>query len=188
MNTVMREKMIDLHDQHILRRSALSIRGGAGVIERVLSGKGYRTALEIGTYRGVSAAEMSQYVDKVVTIDLHHGRIEQLGEQFDRKAFWRKLGINNVQLVLVANDAEKKVFVDAMQFDFAFIDGAHDATVADDFALVKRCGHVLFHDADDNRLRAHKPGKTNFVFEFLETLPQDQLEFHDIFALWTEAV
>lgn len=180
MSLVMRDRIVELYDHHILRRSALSIRGGAGVFEQVLSGKGYRTALEIGTHRGVSAAEISQYVDKVITIDLHYGRLEQLGQPFDREAFWKKIGVTNVQLKLINNDAEKKAFVDALDFDFAFIDGAHDATVADDFALVNRCGHVLFHDYDSRG----RP-ELDYVYDFINTLPKEQIQKLDIFALWS---
>jgi predicted O-methyltransferase YrrM len=180
MTESMRERIVRLYDQHMLKRSALSIRGGAGVLERVLNGKGYRTALEIGTYRGVAAAEMSQYVEHVVTIDLRYGRMEQLGETLDRHEFWYRLGVSNVDLILVHDDAEKKRIVDSIQFDFAFIDGAHDARVADDFALVKRCGHVLFHDYD----RRGKPEK-DCVCDFVDSLPKEQVQVMDIFALWT---
>ena len=180
-----RERIVELYGDGMLRRSAMNIRGGGGVIERVMAGKGIRTALEIGTYRGVSAAEMSQFCERVVTIDLRHGRMEQLGDTHDRATFWRSLGIDNIELRLVADDAEKRRVIEALDFDFAFVDGAHDARVADDFAMVRKCGRVLFHDADDNRKRAIKPDASNSVFEFLETLPQEDLAFDDIFCLWT---
>jgi len=183
MNT--RERIVELYGDGMLRRSAINIRGGGGVFEWALAGKGYRTALEIGTYRGVSAAEMAQYVERVVTIDLRRGQLERLGESFDRRALWSALGVSNIELILVADDAEKRRVVDRLDFDFAFVDGAHDRTVADDFALVKRCGRVLFHDADDNRKRERKPNAPNDVYEFLETLPPAELEFRDIFALWS---
>lgn len=180
-----RERVIELHGESALRRSAMNIRGGAGVFERVLSGKGYRTVLEIGTYRGVSSAEIAQYCERVVTIDLHQGRLEQLGENFDRYEFWKSLGIDNIDLRLIHGDREKKRLIDSLDFDFAFVDGAHDESVRNDFELVKRCGRVLFHDADDNRLRPGKEHHSNHVFDFLATLPKEQLEFIDIFALWT---
>jgi predicted O-methyltransferase YrrM len=180
--SILRPLMVEKYGQHVLKRSALSIRDGAGVFEKVLAGKGYRTALEIGTYRGVSAAEISRYVDRVVTIDLKHGRQEQLGESFDRKAFWRSLGLDNIELRLIADDAEKAEIVNALDFDFAFVDGAHDETVANDFALVKRCGNVLFHDYDS---RGSK--EKDFVYDFVNTLPKEQIQVLDIFALWTAA-
>ena len=169
--SMMRPLIVKKYGQHVLKRSALSIRDGAGVFEKVLSGKGYRTALEIGTYRGVSAAEISRYVDRVVTIDLKHGRQEQLGERFDRRAFWDSLGIDNIELHLIADDTEKAELIDSLDFDFAFVDGAHDATVADDFELVKRCGRVLFHDYDSRGT----PEK-DFVYDFVMSLPKEEVQ------------
>ena len=65
----LRGRIIALYGAKLLRKSAMNIRGGAGVFERVMAGKGYRTALEIGTYRGVSAAEMARYCERVITVD-----------------------------------------------------------------------------------------------------------------------
>lgn len=176
------DQIVALYGHRILRRSALSIRAGAGVFKRVLEGKGYGTALEIGTHRGVAAAEMAQYVDQVVTIDLKFGRLEQLGETFNREAFWESLGISNILSILVDNDAQKASIVQRLRFDFAFIDGAHDtASVALDFELVKRCGRVLFHDYDRRGVR----GKDD-VCDFVDALPKDEVEILDIFALWTK--
>ena len=179
----MREKIIAKWGPHILKKSIISIRGGAGVLPMVLEGKGVRTALEIGTYRGVGAAEISQYVDRVITVDLKRGKLEGNGEKWDRHAFWAGLGITNIDLVLVENDAEKAAFVNVMNFDFALIDGAHDPTVRNDFDLVKRCGHVLFHDAD----RRGKPDKDH-VIDFIESLPKGQVTYLDIFAEWKAPV
>lgn len=180
MNSAMYDRIVALHGEKTLRKSALRIRAGAGVFEWAMAGKGYRTALEIGTYKGCAAAEMAQYCERVVTIDLRRGKLERNGERWDREQFWCSLGVRNVELRLVEGDAEKCALVAGMEFDFAFIDGAHDRSVADDFALVRRCGHVLFHDADDNG-----PGKSNCVYEFIATLPQAQVQANDIFALWT---
>lgn len=181
MNTEMYDRIVREFGESILKRSALRIRRGAGVFERALAGKGYRTALEIGTYRGASAAEISRYVDRVVTIDLAHGQIEQAGETWDRAAFWASLCVDNVTFHAVRDNDEKAAIVRALDFDIAFIDGAHDAQgVRFDFDLVKRCGRVLFHDADDNG-----PGRENHVYEFISTLPKAQVEHMDIFALWT---
>lgn len=179
MSFTIREKIVALHGARVLKRSALSIRGGAHVFERVLSGKGFHTALEIGTYRGVSAAEMSQYCEQVVTIDLVNGKLEQAGEDFDRQAFWNSLDCKNISLHLVRNDAKKNLLVKNLAFDFAFIDGAHDEGVAKDFDLVKRCGRVLFHDYD-RRGQIEK----DHVFNFVNTLPKEQIQVMDIFAYW----
>lgn len=177
----MYERILALYPERTLRRSAMRLKGGGGMFEAVMSGKGYRTALEIGTYRGCAAAEMSQYCERVITIDLHNGQLEQGQEKWDRHTFWRTLGITNISLALVADDLEKAELIHRLDFDFAFVDGAHDERVANDFFLVRRCGNVLFHDAEDGG-----PGRS-YVHDFLKMLPKDQVKMMDIFALWTRA-
>lgn len=179
MSFVIRERIKALHGAQVLKRSALSIRGGAHVFERVLSGKGYRNVVEIGTYRGCAAAEIAQYCERVITFDLVHGKLEQMGERFDRRALWDSLGVHNIELQLVKDDAEKATRLKQFEFDLAFIDGAHDQTIANDFALVKRCGRVLFHDYD-RRGRQDR----DHAYDFVNTLPKEQIKVMDIFALW----
>lgn len=176
----MKDKIIAAYDQHALKRSALSIRDGEGVFRAIMGDHGFRHALEIGTYRGVGAAAMAQFCERVTTIDLHYGRREQLGETWDRQAFWQRLGIDNIDLRLVHDNTEKAAFIATLDFDFAFVDGAHDKTVADDFAMVKRCGTVLFHDYDR---RGKK--EQDCVADFVDSLPKAQIKVIDIFALWT---
>lgn len=159
-----------------LHRSAVGLREGEEIFRYFLEGKGYRTVLEIGTYKGVSAACISRYCEWVVTIDLEFGQLEEAGTPFDREGLWSSLGITNIRQVLVNNNAEKAAFIKTLDFDFAFIDGAHDHTVADDFAMVKKCGRVLFHDY------AERPGKPNHVKNFVDTL--GRVEVRDIFAYW----
>jgi len=173
------DEIVSRYGPKTLRKSAMNIRGGAGVFERVLKGKGYRTALEIGTYKGCATAEIAQYVERVITIDLKHGKLELNGEVWNRYAFWDSLGVHNVELYLIRDDKEKAELINTLDFDFAFIDGAHDEGMKIDYALTKRCGRVLFHDYDSN------PGKPNTVFNFVNALPKDQIQVLDIFALWT---
>jgi len=173
--------LYDVYNAKLLRKSCLSIRGGAGVIERILGEGKYRHALEIGTFRGVGAAALSLYCERVTTIDLKHGQLEVMGEPFDRYALWEQLGRNNIDLHLVEDNAEKAEIVNALDFDIAFIDGAHQtAGVTFDFNLVKRCGTVLFHDYD----RRGGPGQDD-VANFVDSLPKAQVQAMDIFALWT---
>lgn len=163
-----------------LKRSALSIRDGEGVFRKILGSGRYRHALEIGTYKGASAACMAQFCERVTTIDLQHGRLEQLGEPWDRHRFWSALGIGNIDLRLVVDDAEKADVIRELDFDFAFIDGAHDERVRMDFDLVKRCGTVLFHDYDRRGIKDQDQ-----VADFIDTLPRNEFRKIDIFALWT---
>lgn len=160
-----------------LRRSAVSLRDGEDIFRHFLEGKGYRTVLEIGTYKGVSAACIAQYVDRVITIDLANGQLEETGEPFDRWELWRAAGVaDKIELYLVNDDKEKAELIAGLDFDFAFIDGAHDATVRDDFRMVRKCGACLFHDYSET------PGKPNHVKRFVDSL--GPVEVRDIFALW----
>lgn len=169
-----------MYGPKVLRKSSINIRAGGGVFEHYLGDRRYKTALEIGTYRGLGSAALSLFCERVITIDLVHGKLEANREEWDRAAFWRSLGIDTVQLRQVVDDRQKAALVAGLDFDVAFIDGAHDAAgVAFDFSLVKRCGAVLFHDADDNG-----PERSNHVHEFIKTLPAGEVEFMDIFAMW----
>ena len=175
----MKQQIIDIYGHHILRRSALNIRDGDKIIESILKDKGYRTILEGGTYRGCTAAHISQFCEQVITIDLKHGRLEQLNDPFDRMLFWDTLGIRNIEMHLVDDDQGKADLINSLAFDFAFVDGAHDETVKNDFELVKRCGTVLLHDYDDRGQPC-----LNYVYDFVNSLPKEQVEIIDIFALW----
>lgn len=161
--------------------SALLIRDGAGVLDHVLGEGRYRTVLEIGTYRGVGTAYIAGFVDKVITIDLKDGRLEKEDPSFDRAKFWRAMGVNNIDLRLVSSNAEKADLIKTLKFDLAFIDGGKD-DVAEDFASVSRCGAVLFHDYDDRGQPA-----LNVVYDFVNTLPKEQVQIMDLFALWTRS-
>ncbi len=178
----MRDRIVELHGAKTLRKSAMNIRRGGGVFEAVLNGHRDWVVLEIGTYKGVSAAALSEHCALVHTIDLRYGKLEKNGGTWDRRAFWDSLGADNIMFICVDNDKEKAGVIKHLQFDLAFIDGGHTASaVQRDFDMVKHCGRVLFHDADDNG-----PGVQNDVHNFIMTLDQSKVLFMDrIFALWT---
>jgi predicted O-methyltransferase YrrM len=178
----MLDKIATLYGERMLAKSAIRLPGGADVFQSLMQGKGYRTVLEIGTYRGCSAALMSRYCDQVITIDLRHGQLERTGQSFDRRKFWASLGADNIDSRLVDGDDEKTEVIATLDFDFAFVDGAHDAeSVRLDFDLVKRCGRVLFHDYADTG----RPDKDH-VFHFVNSLPRGRVEVFGVFALWTD--
>lgn len=170
------ERIVELFGQGALKYSALNIAGGEAALEKVLGDRRYRRILEIGTFKGASAACMAQFCERVITIDLRNGLLEHVHPEWDRLAFWAALGIDNIELHLVRNDAKKAEIVAGIDFDFAFIDGAHDKTVEADFALVKRCGAVLFHDYNGDA--------GDCVSSFVNTLPAHQVRSFGIFALW----
>lgn len=157
---------------------ALKIRDGAGVLDYVLGERKYKTVLEIGTFRGITTAYISRFAEKVITIDLAEGRLEKDDPTFDREQFWTDMGVENIELHLVSSNEEKAKLIRSLEFDLAFIDGAK-YDIAEDFESVKRCGAVLFHDYDE---RGHPD--MDHVFDFVNTLPRDQVQVMDIFAFW----
>jgi len=176
---MLKEKIIELYGRSALNKSAIGLRDGAEILKHFVTAKPYNTVLEIGTYKGMSAALMAQYVSKVITIDLKHGRLERHSEVFKRHELWESLGLTNIELILVKDNKEKAGVINELQFDFAFVDGAHDKTVKDDFDMVRKCGNVLFHDYSFNGMdRPHD------VYDFVNTLDQSKIEVRDIFAMW----
>lgn len=166
-------RLCEFGGKGLVKKSAF--RDGAAVLQQVLTERKVSTALEIGTYRGVSAAWISRFVGRMTTIDLVDGRAERKGEKVEREALWSAMGINNIALRLVRDDAEKAEMIRSLAFDFAFIDGDHTGDApARDFELVKQCGNVLFHDY----------GARNGVTSFVRSLPQDQVRIIGIFAHW----
>lgn len=179
---MLKEKIIDLYGARALNKSAIGLRDGAEILEYFMTKKPIKNALEIGTYKGMSAALMANHCDKLYTIDLRYGRLERHSEQFKRQELWESLGLTNIELILVNDNHEKAAIIKELEFDFAFVDGAHDETVADDFEMVKKCGNVLFHDY------SYRDGKVNHVLDFVDLLPPKQIEIKDIFAMWTKDV
>lgn len=176
-----KRKVTEIAGEQAFHLSALRIRDGAGVLDYVLGAGRYRTVLEIGTYRGVGTAYIAGFVDKVITIDLKEGRLEKEDPSFDRAAFWRSMGAENIELCLVSSNEDKAKLIRSLEFDLAFIDGGKN-DIAEDFAMVSRCGAVLFHDYDDRGQPA-----LNAVYDFVNALPRGEVQVMDLFALWTKA-
>ncbi len=99
-----------------------------------------KTAVEIGTNKGMSAAYIAHFVKKVFTFDIR--------DYPQKYKAWNDLGVENkIFYYTIKNQQDIKEILDKIRFDFAFIDGAHTyKDVKADFELVKRCGRVLFHD------------------------------------------
>lgn len=166
---------------NLFKRSILSIRHGAGVIESIFEDGGYKRCLEIGTYHGISAAFIAMRCSHVMTIDLEQGQMESMGYSFDREGFWRHMGVSNVEQILVRDDAHKAQIIPTLDFDIAFIDGGK-RNIAFDFDLVKHCGAVLMHDVDKRGIKDQ-----DIVYDFVMDLPKNEVERRDIFALWRAA-
>lgn len=183
----MKTKIIEKYGEDIFRRSAINLPGGAEFLKYFMTAAPIKNAVEIGTFRGVTSAVMSQYCNRVYTIDLKHGQYEKIRNNVEwadtpaRAELWRGLDIKNIYFFPVSGNGEKRALInDLDSFDFAFIDGDHSYEgVAYDFELVKRCGRVLFHDYDQ------APGKKCPVRDFIKSIDYGNLETTKDYAYWT---
>lgn len=92
--------------------------------------------LEIGSWNGLTAALLSERFDKVVSIDIVDNPVKH--------DIAKRYGLN-IEFLHVAQE-DKAHALEHLAFDFAYLDGDHAKDTATDFALVKRCGRVLFHE------------------------------------------
>lgn len=178
---MIKEKIISKYGKGGLKRSILNLGGDTEqTIKEIMSGRGIDTMIEIGTYKGVSAAVFAQNCRQVITFDLAKGRLEQTDPKWSRQELWDYLGCTNIKSHLIKNDNEKKSIIDKLEFQFAFIDGGHDTkSVTFDFNLVKRCGLVLFHDFDYKGVKGQDD-----VYDFVNSLSPKVKVYENIFGLW----
>lgn len=126
------------------------------------------TCFEVGTWNGLTAVVLSQFFDRVVTVDIASNKIKH-----DILAHCR---INNVECVDIADNAGKGPILRGLDFDFAYLDGNHAEDTELDFSMTKRCGRVLFHEA--------WPFQSP-VWSLCNALPAHQVTFNGCgLALW----
>jgi len=135
---------------------------------------GGKCCLEIGTFYGITAVILSQFFDRVlcVSIDLD-------SDKMMKRKIVEHLGITNISFYDAKNNAEKAAFIHAAPFDFCYQDGDHTNDTLTDFALVRHCGRVLFHE--------YWPLQPS-VWGLVNSLPKDEVvraQF-DCLAFWCE--
>lgn len=119
----------------VFRRSAVLEGLAAFVADNSLGG---RHLVEIGTCNGLTAIVLARHFEHVTTVDnAPNGIKRQIAEA---------LGVTNITFIDVADNDEKARVIKALDFDAAFVDGDHARDTDTDFALVARCGRVLFHE------------------------------------------
>lgn len=124
------------------------------------------TCVEIGTFNGLTAVIFSRRFRHVVTIDILDAPIKH--------DIVSMLGIDNVTFVTVKDNAEKAELIGSLEFDAAYQDGNHEQDTQSDFALLRRCGRVLFHEHWDAQ-----PAVMNLVGGLSHVVAKRK------FALWT---
>lgn len=130
-----------------------------------------KVAVEIGTYRGLSAAVLASLGFQVHTFDVvfqedailmwdcfsYSESIDYHVPPFCDTPEFRNLSredlikvIGDERLVSSGRDWNRTI-IETLDFQFAFIDAQHVYDdVAADFEMVRRCGLVLFHDNSDS--------------------------------------
>lgn len=104
--------------------------------------------VEIGTCNGLTAIVLARYFKKVVTIDI--------APNSHKHAVARAAKATNIDFIDVRDNAEKARVINGLVFDSAFVDGDHARDTETDFALVRRCGRVLFHEHWDSQPAVQK--------------------------------
>lgn len=99
---------------------------------------GGRRCVEIGTCKGLTAILLARRFDEVVTIDVVADP--------EREAIAAAAGVANIRFVTVPDNGGKAGVIHPLDFDCAYVDGDHARDTETDFALVHRCGRVLFHE------------------------------------------
>lgn len=128
--------------------------------------------VEIGTLKGLTAIVLSRYFERVVTIDIVDDPLKH--------EIAASLGIHNIEFLTVKDNAEKASVINGMEFDAAYVDGDHARDTESDFALVKRCGCVLFHEHWDAQ-----PAVVNLVGRL--RAGGDHVQTQGKLALWRAA-
>jgi predicted O-methyltransferase YrrM len=81
-----------------------------------------KTCLEIGTYNGITAILLSQYFDRVVCVSVDE---EDLKRNIIKRDIVEFLGIKNIEFHDCLDNNEKAHIINALEFDFAYVDGDH---------------------------------------------------------------
>jgi hypothetical protein len=161
----MMRQVLEAFGPEVFRRS--SVFHG---LDRFLRASGVRggTCFEIGTWNGLTAAVLSRYFDRVVTVDIAHNAMKH--------RVFELLGIGNVLAIDIADNDEKRRVAESWPIDFAYLDGDHAHDTETDVAQVKACGGVRFHEV----WPFQKP-----VWELVHRLPPSEIRFGgDGLALW----
>ena len=131
--------------------SATSV-GSNNFLVDFVRGLNAKNIIEIGTYNGISTAMLASVADRVYTFDIAYRDVDLVlnlcGVRHKVSVIVGHQDAIDFQLNCIGNK-DKAYWNNLFEFDFAFIDGAHNyESTKHDFELVKFTGRVLFHNAD----------------------------------------
>ncbi len=166
------KKILEAYGRRAFARSSACM-GFIGFLDQIKAGEGGGTALEIGTYHGITALLLAERFDKVISVSVDD---EDPGRLLKRELA-EFAGIRNIEFYDAKDNVEKGEIVRALSFDFAYSDGDHTKDTVADWKLVKRCGRVLFHEV----WPLQPP-----VWNLVHSLPPEEVTWceSDILAYW----
>lgn len=149
------------------------------------------TAIEIGTYHGVSAALLAEYFSTVHTFDIVKDSGGYWKDAWLPHDVWEFLNISERIIPhIVASDTHKEDIIkhfptNDIKFDFAFIDGRHKGGVDVDFKMLEPyCDVFLFHDYNPD-YGDHAIQK--YVTDFVDSIEGGKIVLSKpLFALWVK--
>jgi hypothetical protein len=97
-----------------------------------------KTCFEVGTWNALTSVVLSNFFDRVVTVDIAHNSVKH--------DIIQHLGIKNIECIDIDSNADKEPIVNSLKFDFAYLDGNHAEDTESDWELTRKCGRVLFHE------------------------------------------
>jgi len=135
-------KLVDIRREDLFFHTAVA---GDNFLGDFVNKKNPTNIIEIGTYNGLSTVVLASIVKELVyTFDIVYRNCEWVWTLFNNRHKIDNFIGNKEQ---IAFDINYRLNRDQITFDFAFIDGEHTYKAVEwDFALVKRCKRVLFHD------------------------------------------
>jgi len=148
----------------VFMRSVIPCSDGERILKKYIAKSKAKTALVIGTNRGVSTAFIAKHVEKVITIDIVDNKL--------KRKVWDHLRLTNIESVIVADNDEKKAYLEDLDFDFAFIDGDRN-DYESDLKLTEKCGAVLIHEHAERKIPKKIKGETDNDFIFWTDKPHE---------------
>jgi hypothetical protein len=174
VQTVLRSRklsrVMDRFGSDVFRRSSIFHGLDEFLSEQNIKGG---VCFEIGTWNGLTSVVLSQYFDRVVTVDIAHNELKH--DIIDY------LGIKNIRCFDIKDNGDKRKVVKEFcpNFDFAYMDGNHADDTAEDWKLVNGCGRVLFHE--------FWPFQSP-VWDLVNSLPPNEVAHNgEGLALWVKA-
>lgn len=129
-------------ERGLTEKSAVNEKAFIDFIRSLKLGK--ETVVEVGTYKGLSAAFFATEAARVITFDI---------KDFSKQQgwIWHKAGLlGRIEFHQNKNVTDIKNALKGQKFSFAFIDGVIPAEELERvFYAVKKAGRVLIHNAKD---------------------------------------